>query len=270
MAGPYNASIPPEAGRVKHICTIVVLLAAGNAAFAQSIPLPRARPYPGVAVEAPAPARPAKPEPSACRLRLEPHLAVAPSIDPIEGPGECGNKDLVRLETVILQDQSRVAISPPATLQCEMAEAIVHWVRDDLTPLAVHLGSPVRSVQNYASYHCRGRNNIAGAPISEHGRGNALDIRSVRLADGKRIEPTDPHVSRAFREGWRRSVCARFRTVLGPGSDGYHENHIHVDLMHRNSGYRMCQWDVRMPEEKPPETEVARSAVPLPLPRPRD
>lgn len=253
---------------MKILCTFVVLLTALDVALAQSIPIPRARPYPGTAAETPA-TPPAKPAPSACRLRLKPTLAVAPSIDPIEGPGECGHKDLVRLETVILADGSTVAMSPPATLQCEMAEAIVHWIRDDLTPLAVHLGSPVRSVQNYASYHCRGRNNIAGAPISEHGKGNALDVRSVRLADGRRIEPTDPHVSRPFREGWRRSACARFRTVLGPGSDSYHENHIHVDLMHRHSGYRMCQWDIRMPEEKPPEAEVARSGVPLPLPRPK-
>jgi hypothetical protein len=63
-------------------------------------------------------------------------------------------------------------------------------------------------------------------------------------------------------------VCARFSTVLGPGSDGYHENHIHVDLMERRSGYRaMCQWDVRMPEVTPPPEVV--SAVPLPQPRPK-
>ncbi|MGH6771724.1 MAG: extensin family protein, partial [Xanthobacteraceae bacterium] len=265
---PYNASIPPEAARVKNLCILVVLLAALDAATAQSIPIPRARPYPGTTAEAPA-APPAKPAPSACRLRLKPMLAVAPSIDPIDGPGQCGHTDLVRLEMVILPDQSRVAISPPATLQCEMAEAIVHWVRDDLSLLTLGLGSPLRSIQNYASYHCRGRNNIAGAPISEHGKGNAIDIRSVRLADGRRVEPTDPRVSRAFRDGWRKTVCARFTTVLGPGSDGYHENHIHVDLMHRHSGYRMCQWDIRMPEEKPPEAEVVRSVVPLPLPRPK-
>jgi hypothetical protein len=245
---------------------MAILLAAVDVAVAQSIPLPRARPFSaavGTAVVAPE----AKP-PSACRLRLKPELAIAPSIAAIEGPGECGHQDLVRLEAVVLPDASRVEISPAATLQCDMAEEIAHWVRGDLAPLVLALGAPLKSIQNYASYHCRGRNNIVGAPISEHGKGNALDIRFVRLADGRRIEPTDPHVSKAFREGWRKSACARFSTVLGPGSDGYHENHIHVDLMYRNSGYRMCRWDIRIPEAKPSEAEVART-VPLPMPRPK-
>jgi hypothetical protein len=52
--------------------------------------------------------------------------------------------------------------------------------------------------------------------------------------------------------------------VLGPGSDGYHEDHVHVDLAERRGGYRMCQWDVREPGE-----ELAASATNVPLPRPR-
>jgi hypothetical protein len=241
------------------------VLAVVDVAAAQTVPLPRPRPFSATAMPA-QPEKP-KPRPSACRLRLKPELAVAPSIDPIEGPGECGHNDLVRLEAVLLADGSRVEILPPATLACDMAEAIVHWVRDDLAPLSLGLGSPLKSIQNYASYHCRARNNIVGAPVSEHGKGNALDIRSVRLADGRNLQPTDPHIARTFREGWRRSVCARFHTVLGPGSDGYHEHHVHVDLMRRRSAYRMCQWDIRMPEPKP-DPEVV-SSVPLPVPRPK-
>jgi Extensin-like protein C-terminus len=33
-------------------------------------------------------------------------------------------------------------------------------------------------------------------------------------------------------------------TVLGPGSDPYHAEHIHVDLVERAHRYRMRQWDV--------------------------
>ncbi len=115
-----------------------------------------------------------------------------------------------------------------------MAEAIADWVRDDLAQLAAfNLGSRLRAVRNYAAYHCRSRNNIIGAVMSEHGKGNALDVRWITLVNGKTVDPTDPHVSQDFRESWKKSVCARFSTVLGPGSDGYHENHIHVDLMER-------------------------------------
>ena len=68
---------------------------------------------------------------------------------------------------------------------------------------------------------------------------------------------TDVAASKPLREELRQSACARFTTVLGPGSDGHHESHIHLDLAERHNGYRICQWDVREP---PP---------PVPLPRPR-
>ena len=87
----------------------------------------------------------------------------------------------------------------------------------------------------------------SGAKLSEHGKGNALDLRSFKLANGKVVGLTDPHIAKDVRERLRQSACTRFTTVLGPGSDGYHENHVHVDLAERRSGYRICQWDVREP-----------------------
>jgi hypothetical protein len=254
-----------DIGHVKLICAMIVLAAACDSAAAQSVPLPRPRPFAAV-VGLPTP--PPKPEaaPSACRLRLTPELAVAPSLPPIEGPGECGALDLVRLEAIVLADLSRVAVTPPATLRCSMAEAVVSFVRADAAALARDLGAALRAVQNYDSYDCRGRNRIAGAKTSEHGKGNALDIRGLTLADGRFVELTDPQVTRDFREKFRKSVCARFTTVLGPGSDGYHENHIHMDLAERASGYRSCHWEVHDPEMA--ASSVAGS-VPLPTPRPR-
>jgi hypothetical protein len=67
-------------------------------------------------------------------------------------------------------------------------------------------------------------------------------------------------VPRDFREHMRQSACARFKTVLGPGSDGYHEDHIHLDLAERHNDYRMCQWDIREPGQV--------ADIPLPRPRP--
>src|SRR5580700_11568419 len=108
---------------------------------------------------------------------------------------------------------------------------------------------------------------LEGAKLSEHGKANALDIHSLRLANGKVVELTDPHVPKDFREGLRKSACAQFTTVLGPGSDSSHEDHIHVDLLERRGGYRICEWDVREPGETPPAPAFAAS-VPLPRARP--
>jgi len=251
--------------RVKLITTIILLLAAGDLAVAQSVPLPRPRPV-AAAVEEPTTSEVAPP--SACRLRLTAALATAPSLPPITGPGECGAPDVVRLEAVVLPDQSRVAIVPPAILRFTMAEAIVGWVREEAAPRALDLGSSLKTIANLASFDCRGRNRIAGAKLSEHGKGNALDIRSLKLTDGKVVELTDPQVPKDFREGLRQSVCARFITVLGPGSDGYHEDHVHVDLAERRGGYRICEWNVREPGEAPAVADTLPLPVPLPRARP--
>jgi len=229
---------------------------------AQAVPLPRPRPAQTSTPEPmPGPLAEETATPSACRLRLTAELAVAPSLPALTGPGECSVEDAVRLGAVWLADKTRVAVTPPAIVRCTVAEAIVQWVREDVAPAVRSLGSALRSIDNFDSYECRGRNRIVGAKLSEHGKANAVDIRALKLANGKVVELTDPHVAKDFRERLRKNACARFTTVLGPGSDGYHENHIHVDLAERASGHRMCQWDVREPGEEAEQ-------VPLPPTRP--
>ncbi|HJS09310.1 MAG TPA: extensin family protein, partial [Pirellulales bacterium] len=117
--------------------------------------------------------------------------------------------------------------------------------------------------ETFDDFECRGRNRVAGAKLSEHGKGNAVDVRSFVLADGRSIGLTDISVAKGFRDEIRDSACHRFTTVLGPGADAQHESHIHLDSIERAQGYRMCQWDVR----EPAKTEVA-AQVPLPPPRP--
>jgi len=255
------------------------------AALPASVPLPKPRPpdapaseseKPAAAQQAPAetdkPAEqavPAPPSPSACRLALSEQIAIAPSIPDIHGAGSCGGEDLVRLEAVVLPDQHQVAVRPAAILRCAMASAIADWIRTDMAPLAASLGSVISDLDNFDSFECRGRNRVAGARLSEHGRANALDVRGVKLANGQSISLTDRTVSRELRERVLHSVCARFSTVLGPGSDWYHEDHIHLDLMERHNNYKICQWNVwdplpqiapLLPAERPdeaPPREVA-------------
>ena len=84
------------------------------------------------------------------------------------------------------------------------------------------------SVENYDSFECRVRNRVAGAKISNHGKGIAIDLRAFTLADGRRISPTDETVAKDVREALRDTACARFATVLGPGA-AYHNDHVHLD-----------------------------------------
>jgi hypothetical protein len=204
-------------------------------------------PQAGQPAERAAPASPPAPQASACRQALTEAIAIAPSIPDIHGAGGCGGEDLVRLEAIVLPDQRLVSVKPAAILRCAMASELADWVRTDIAPLAVSLGSTISDLDNFDSFECRGRNRIVGARLSEHGRANALDVRALRLANGRSISLTDRTVPRDVRETVLHSVCKRFSTVLGPSSDWYHEDHIHLDLMERRNNYRICQWDVLDP-----------------------
>ncbi len=239
---------------------------------AESDQLEPEKPAPAGADKAAEQAAPAPLPPSACRLALTDEVAIAPSIPDIKGAGGCGGEDLVRLEAVVLPDKRRVSVKPAAILRCTMATAIADWIRTDMAPLAASLGSTISDLDNFDSFECRGRNRVVGARLSEHGRANALDIRAIKLANGRSISLTDRTVARETRESVLHSVCARFPTVLGPGSDWYHEDHIHLDLMERRGNYRICQWNVwdplpqiapllpaERPEEAPPREVAANS-----------
>jgi hypothetical protein len=248
--------------------TGAILVTSANAAPAVSrVPLPKPRPAEAPKVEADKQAEEKAPEklapqPSACRLALTEDIAIAPTLPPITGPNGCGGEDIVRLEAVVLPDKSRVPLKPAATLRCTMATAVAEWVRGDVAAIAGETGTSVTELDNFDSFDCRGRNRVAGARMSEHGRANALDVRGVKFANGRFVSFTDRTVARELREKFIASVCARFTTVLGPGSDWYHEDHVHLDLAERRSGYRICQWEVWEP--------LSRIAPLLPAVRPED
>ena len=271
--------------RVKWAVAIAVLLSATGLAAAQdnAVPMTKkaktahgtahaARPLPVVIPQQFAPpqevyasqpeaaAATASTTPSACQLELG-KIAVFKALPVLVGPGECGATDAVVMDTVILPDQSKVAVIPPATMRCPMAEQIARWVREDVAPAVKDFGPPLRALDNYASYDCRGRNNIRAAQLSEHGRADALDVRDFKLADGRELTLTDVNVDKDWREAIRSSACARFSTVLGPGSDGYHEEHIHLDLAERHNNYKICEWDVRVP---PPRVQAQAKEEPTP------
>jgi hypothetical protein len=265
----------PDIGPVRaHLGTIlgIVFLAGFGCGLAAAEPVPLPRPRPPVWLEPMSFREAAGPDfnsaevtsaPSDCRKRLDKIAAVEP-MPRLIGPGACGGRDMVQLNAVQLAGHARVEIKPAPVLRCEMAESLAAWIQDEAVPRLGKAGMTLRSVENFDDFECRGRNRVVGAKQSEHGNGNAVDVRSFTLADGRVIGLTDMTAPKDLREDLRASACHRFTTVLGPGSDGHHEGHIHLDLADRRQGYRICQWDVREP---PPPAEIAQ-AVPLPTPRP--
>lgn len=238
----------------------------------QNVPLPRPRPTAGLEprtfAEAAGPnfdTADVTSTPSDCDQRLS-TIAVIELLPRLIGPGDCGGRDMVEMNSVVLPNRRTIEIRPTAILRCRMAESFAAWVRDEVSTQIDTLGTTLRGVETYGSYECRGRNGLPDAKLSEHARGNAIDVRAFVLAAGRRVELTDVTVAKSLREELRDSACRRFTTVLGPGADSHHDSHIHLDILERTHGYRICQWDVREP---PRVTQIATAHVQLASTSPR-
>ena len=229
----------------------LALMFGATPAWCGDVPLPPPRPaFEAAPVAGPVP-RLSDPTPAtaetpksagvadaACeRVRAGGHLEATP-VAPVAGAGGCGIAEPVLLKAVMLADGTRVPLQPPALMRCDLAEVLGEWMRDDVALLALAAGGGLAKVLDADAYACRGRNQVAGARLSEHGRGNAFDFTGVVLRDGRTLTVGAGSAAMA---AWRATACARFTTVLGPGSDGFHESHLHVDLEARRHGGRICQ-----------------------------
>jgi hypothetical protein len=139
-----------------------------------------------------------------------------------------------------------VTLKPTATLACPIVSVLDHWISDSVQPAAQRwFGARVVEIKQISAYSCRGMNGNPNAHISEHAFGNALDIAAFTLADGRRITVKDGWHGLPEEQGFLRDVqgaaCQQFNTVLAPGSNQYHYDHIHVDLMRRASRRIICE-----------------------------
>ena len=138
----------------------------------------------------------------------------------------CGIEDPVAITSV-----AGVRLSQTATVDCSIAKALNAWVDEVAQPA---FNGNLVELQVAAHYICRSRNNVKGAKISEHGKGRAIDISAFILSNGKALTVAQNYnkvLRRIYKAG-----CGYFMTTLGPGSDGYQEDHFHFDTSARKGG----------------------------------
>ncbi len=233
VAAPVLRPLPRPASIAAAVPAVVAVAPAGSATIR---PMPR----PAIlSASAPAPAE--KPQGGLARLfggGKKPKTAVptdgfvcgdpdirgdelAPISSKVNG---CGVDEPVRITSV-----DGIKLRGSATVNCETASALKTWIDKGMRPA---FNKDVVELQIAGSYVCRPRNNVRGNKISEHGRGKAVDISAFIFADG-----TEWTIARDYNRQIRKAhkaACGIFGTTLGPGSDGYHEDHLHFDT----AGYR--------------------------------
>lgn len=135
-----------------------------------------------------------------------------------------------------------IALQPEAHMNCTTAEAVARFVAETAAPAAKDIfGTPLASVDHASAYVCRPR---AGTDkLSEHAFGNAFDIANFTLSDGTAVavELAPPEKNGQFLNTVRKAACGPFKTVLGPGSNADHADHIHLDLAPRRNGGTICE-----------------------------
>src|SRR5690606_18477146 len=158
--------------------------------------------------------------------------AIPPILGKVKG---CGLDDGVSVISV-----AGVALTQPASIDCTTARALKDWVEGGVKPAVGRKGGGVAALQIAASYSCRPRNNQKGARMSEHGRGRAVDVAAIILADGTSLSVLKGWGTKAAGKtlaASRKAACGPFNTVLGPGSDRFHADHFHLDTARGRGAY---------------------------------
>ena len=173
---------------------------------------------------------------------VKPSAEVRP-MDEVDGPGACGADRPFKVSA--LGKSQKVPLNEATALNCPMVAAVDSWLERIVQPAAeTQFGQPVVGVEHMGSYSCR--RVTGGRQMSEHAYMNALDVSGFKLADGRTVR---------VKSGWRsadaaeanflravgEAACDDFTTVLGPGADAAHQDHLHLDLARHSKGRRVCK-----------------------------
>ncbi|SDR46710.1 Uncharacterized conserved protein [Rhizobiales bacterium GAS191] len=250
---PAAKALRPIIGAALACLTISVVSARAQG----QPPLPPVRPP--LQMQSPGPSAPtptlpaAKPLPAlpsaaaTCLAKLGASDVKAESAPAPPAPlSDCGIVAPVRLTSIGLANGATLDLPDRPVLDCEFATVFTDFARNLMAPLGTAmLGSQIAALGTGPGYECRGRNRLAGAKTSAHGKGIAIDLVVIMLADHRRIAVArQANTAEAlFLHTMRQAACGWFTTVLGPGSDAAHAEHLHFDIARHGASdtYRICE-----------------------------
>lgn len=179
------------------------------------------------------------PDDTACLRRLERLGVKFGKVAPITN-GQCSLATPIEVRALA----DGILLEPQDTMTCLVAEALARWTTEVQVAAQQQLGDNLKALKLGGAYHCRGQNHASNGKLSEHSFGNAVDIMGFTFE--KRapivIQPRQAGTPEAdFQRSVWTTACRFFRTVLGPGSNALHDNHLHFDERERNGGHRLCE-----------------------------
>lgn len=166
---------------------------------------------------------------------------------PAASDASCRIEGPVRLLSVPDPTAPGRAISLPERpmVACRFAEPFSQWLGQIAAPLLkVAKGAELKAIRTGPGFVCRTRNHQSGAGVkmSAHSLGLAVDIAGFDFSDGSTLDVKAGPAADTL-AAIRTAACGWFTTVLGPGADASHSDHLHLDIqLHGSSDrYRICQ-----------------------------
>lgn len=210
---------------------------------------------------------------SACARPVAPPVAVAPPPMIVDPDAACLN-ELAAMRVVFQPVQAfgepeqggcgianpvkvtagSVPWNRPGVVTCGMARTAARFEAEVMQPAALaRFGQPVKKLHHAGTYDCRVRRNGStpvaaalggsrGGRLSEHAKGQAIDIIAFELADGTMVSVKKDWrgagAKSAFLHEVARASCSTFNVVLTPNHDRLHQDHFHLDIgPHTLCGY---------------------------------
>lgn len=175
-------------------------------------------------------------------------IKAEPAPQPKADNAACAIAEPVKLVSIAAPGPTGAVITLPdgPVVACGFASSFGAWAGQVAAPvLAAHRGAVLRAIRTGPGFQCRTRDHLTGAKMSTHSLGLAIDVIGFEFADGGRLPVASPPSGKpdpAF-AAIRRAACGWFTTVLGPGSDSFHADNLHLDVqLHGSSDrYRICQ-----------------------------
>lgn len=136
-----------------------------------------------------------------------------------------------------------IEVTPASLMECSFAEELSRWMNDVVAPRTTEhfQGTPTKLLIG-TSYQCRDQRT--GGKLSEHAFGNGVDVMGFEFDKRPPLAikfQAEGSPEAAFQSAIQKDACSVFTTVLGPGSDDDHGDHLHLDMRKRKADYRICQ-----------------------------
>lgn len=183
---------------------------------------------------------------------LQDLAALGVSFQPVQSFGDpeqgCGISNAVKVSA------TGVPWNRPGVLSCPMVRVLARYQAEVLQPLAEkNFGQGIKRIHHAGTYDCRVKRNNStakaaslggsrGGRLSEHSKGQAIDVMAFELADGTMVSVKRDWraggAKAAFLKDVSRASCSTFNVVLTPNHDRFHQDHLHLDIgPHTLCGY---------------------------------